>query len=621
MSPVRYLLLALLLVGAGVGIYFLVQKPPAEPTKPPVIPPVRAHEKFPVPPVSFTDVTEPAGIRFKHVNGATGKKLLPETMGSGVAFVDVNNDGKPDLFFVNSTAWPGSKDQTPATQALYLNRGDGKFEDVTEAYGLKVSFYGQGVCVGDYDNDGFPDLFISCVGKDHLFHNEGGKSFTEVTEVAGLGGVTDLPKSSSFEQFLEWKDPVPWGASCTFLDYDGDGKLDLFVSRYVTWSPKIDLTIDSTLGGNQRAYAAPKDYAGAHCVLYKNLGNGRFVDVSVEAGVQVFPKNLADPRLMKRPEGKSLGVILCDPDDDGWIDLIVANDTVKNFFFHNVPGPNGSRKFEEIGYESGVALAEGTPRGGMGIDWTEYAPGRCAVVIANFSNEPDTFLMLDRPKQMLFRDAATTVGLYGPSQKLLKFGTFFFDYDLDGRPDLLTTNGHLEPDITLLRGQTYTQPAQLFWNTGRSECYYEEVVATDAGKDLFKPIVGRGSAFADMDGDGDLDVVFTNNNGRPLLLRNDNALGNHYARLHLIGDGQRSNRSAIGAKLTLEIDGEKLIREVAGSRGYLSQSEFPVTIGLGKRTKIDKVTVRWPGEKGGTESWTNLEAGKLHDLKQGGGMP
>jgi hypothetical protein len=565
------------------------------------------------PDVRFVDVTDSAGIRFRHVSGAAGRKLLPETMGAGVAVLDFDRDGWPDLFFVNSRPWPGHAGERP-TQALYRNRGDGTFEDVTAAAGLDVVLYGQGVAVGDYDNDGWPDLYITALGGGKLFRNVGGKRFEDVTAAAGLP-FEPLPDVSA-DDFHRWEKPIPWPSSATFLDYDGDGRLDLFVCSYVTWSPAHDLGVNAVLPGGRRAYVPPTQFPGAHCQLFRNVDGTRFEDVSAAAGVQV-----SDPvgrGHAPEPIGKALGVVACDPDGDGWPDLIVANDTVRNFFFHNVPSPDGGRRFREIGLTANVAYADGRPRGGMGIDYAEVRPGNPAAVIANFTNEPNTLLTLTSPRPLLFRDTAMTEGLAGPSRWPMKFGAFFFDYDLDGRNDLLTCNGHLEPDIATTQPlQSHPQPAQLYWNVGRDGQLFELVTEEAAGGDLFRPLVGRGCAYLDFDGDGDLDVVLTGNDGRARLLRNDNRTGNNWLRLELEGDGVRSNRSALGAEVTVETGGETRRWTISGARGYLSQSELAITVGLGRATKADQVTVRWPGKDGGTQTWTDLEAARVHYLTQG----
>ena len=577
-----------------------------------------------MPAVRFTDITKDAGIAFRHTNGAFGKKLMPETMGSGVAFIDYDNDGHPDLLFVNGCHWPGcatGKEQ-PRALTLYRNDGSGKFTDVTALAGLDTAadgkplvMFGMGVAVGDYDNDGWPDLFITGVGGNRLFRNtdngKGGRRFVETTAEAGVAGPVGWPTSTTEKEFLAWGNKVNFSTSATFLDYDGDGRLDLFVCNYITWSPDFDVKQEFALVGHGRAYGPPRPFEGTQCFLYRNLDGKRFKDVSAEAGIQVFDREGVGESARVRSVGKSLGVIACDVDDDGWPDIVVANDTVRNFLFHN----QRDGTFKEVGRVAGID-ADSQPRGAMGIDWGEYRPGRPALVIGNFANEPNTFLSLTNPKMLYFTDAAVAEGMAGPSRPLLKFATLFLDYDLDGRLDVLTCNGHLDPDIRLVQNeQSYPQPPQLFWNTGESPCF-EPVKPDRAGTDLFKPLVGRGAAYADIDGDGDLDIVLTENGGTPRLLRNDGGTGHHWLRLRLVGDGVRSNTSAIGAKVTVEAGGRVQHGEVCGARGYLSQSELTLTFGLGTTEKIDKVTIRWPGKAAGTQVLTGLQPNKIHIIEQ-----
>ena len=523
-----------------------------------------------VPVGKFTDVTTQAGLKFSHINGAYGDKLLPETMGGGVAFFDYDNDGHQDLLFINSTYWPGHvpEGKPLPTMVLYHNDGHGHFADATSGSGLDVSFYGMGVAVGDYDNDGLGDVFITGVGGNHLFHNEGHGSFREVTSEAGVGGSTNA-----------------WSTSAAFIDYDNDGKLDLFVCNYVQWSPEIDRQNSYQLPNIGRAYGPPRNFTGTFPCLFHNDGHGRFSDVSARAGLQI-----KDPAT-GLPMAKSLAVAPVDVDNDGWIDLVVANDTVPNFLFHN----EHDGKFKEIGAQSGVAYdAYGLIRGAMGIDSARFRnDDLLGIAIGNYANEMNALYVVQRDS-LLFADEATKAGFGPASQKLLKFGLFFFDYDLDGRLDVLTANGHLEPEINRVQSdQQYRQPAQLFWNRGDGKNKGFVAVGPDkAGPDLFKPIVGRGSAFADIDSDGDLDVVLTQVGGPPLLLRNDQRLGHHWIRLKLAGT--KSNRDGIGAWIKVRAGGHTLSRQVMPTRSYLSQSELPVTIGLGGADKLEGVEIDWP---------------------------
>jgi enediyne biosynthesis protein E4 len=553
------------------------------------------------PALAFTDATARAGITFRHVNGAAGQKFLPETMGSGVAVIDFDGDGRPDLFFVNGRAWPGQAGGR-TTPALYRNKGDGTFEDVTTGSGLDVELYGMGVAVGDLDNDGRPDIFVSCIGGNRLFRNVDGKRFEDVTARAGLG--TPGWPDGSYTDFLKRSDPLPFPSSCTFLDYDGDGRLDLFVCHYLTWAPAIDVGVKAILPGGSRAYVPPQQFTGADCALCRNVDGTRFEDVSATVGVQVTEG--------AGPVGKALGVVLCDPDGDGWPDLVVANDTVRNFFFHNVPDGQGGRKFEEVGLFSGLAYADGRPRGGMGIDATEVLPTSFAVLVANFSSEPNSLFHRVGTDPLRFNDVAPDVGLAAASRYPMKFGALFFDADLDGRPDLFTANGHLEPDIAAAQpGQTYPQPAQLFWNTGDWKGLF-----APAGGNAFPPMVGRGCAYLDFDGDGKLDLVVTENNGPARLFRNETPTTNHAIRLNLVG-GAGTNRDAIGASIEVEAGGVVRRWYVTPTHGYLSQSEKKATIGLGSASRVDRVTVRWPNARGRTQEWRGLDADRTYTLTEG----
>ena len=564
-----------IVVAAGTGYLVLRRKPapPAQKVTQLTAPVAKVSAAVTAPNVKFVDVTKSAGIDFVHHNGATGDKLLPETMGGGVAFFDYDNDGAQDLIFINGTDWPERQPKSTdrQTPVLYHNDGKGHFADVTAGSGLEVPIYGMGVAVGDYDNDGLPDVFISAVGKSRLFRNLGGGKFADVTDSTGVGGAAG-----------------DWASAATFLDYDNDGRLDLFVGQYVRWTREIDFEVGYKLVGLGRAYGQPMNFQGAFPHLYHNNGDGTFSDTAAKAGLQM--KNTATGV----PIAKTLGVAPVDLDNDGWMDLVVANDTVQNHVFHN----QKDGTFKEVGALTGIAFdSYGATRGAMGIDSGDFRnDGSLGVVIGNFANEM-TALYVSQNAPMQFADEAITEGIGPASRLLLKFGVFFFDYDLDGRLDVLSANGHLEQEIGKLQAsQHYMQPAQLFWNAGpgRGGCFVP-ASATQSGGDLFKPIVGRGSAYADIDGDGDLDVIMTQTGGAPLLLRNDSNLANHWVRFKLAG--HKSNRSAIGAKITLKAGGSTYQRQVTATRSYLSQSELPVTFGLGKTEKVESVEIVWPGGK------------------------
>ena len=522
-----------------------------------------------VPPeVEFADVTASSGIDFLHVNGAEGAKLLPETMGSGVAVFDFDGDGDQDLLFSNSTRWPDGAESSPIGRvALYENDGSGHFLDVSAALGVDVSLYGTGVAVGDYDGDGDRDVYLAAVGGNRLLRNEGGgSSFVDVTDEAGVGGSAS-----------------EWTTSTGFLDIDNDGDLDLLAANYVRWSPEIDLQLDYRLTGIGRAYGPPANYEGTFLDLYRNEGDGTFREVAEELGLQV--RNSATGGAV----AKALGIAIVDLDSDGWIDFFVANDTVRNFLFMN----DGGGAFLEQGEIQGVAYGrQGNATGAMGADAAHFRnDDDLGFLVANFANEMSS-LYVSQGDPLLYADESIVEGLGAPSRRMLSFGVFFFDFDLDGRLDLLQANGHLEEEINSVDpSQTYRQATQLFWNAGAAGLVHVEPATTGH---LRREIVGRGAAYGDLDGDGDLDVVVTQTAGPPAVFRNDQDTGHHYLRLRLVGNGTTSNRDAIGAWVELRSGGETQRRQVMPTRSYLSQMELPVTFGLGETTVVEELKITWP---------------------------
>ncbi len=505
-------------------------------------------------PIRFVDATSASGITFRHHSGAFGKKYLPETMGSGVCVLDYDNDGSQDILFVNSMDWPGHS-SSKSYPALYHNNGDGTFTDRTKESGLQVEMYGMGCTVGDYDNDGKDDIYITAVGSNHLFRNLGNGHFREVTQSAGVAG-------SGFSSGAVW------------FDYDNDGKLDLFVAHYVDWS--IDKDQVCSLDTKHKSYCTPQVYKGESARLYHNRGDGTFEDVTRRAGL--FDNT-----------SKSLGIALLDYDDDGWMDLLVTNDTQPNKLYRN----NHNGTFSDVGVQSGVAYSDaGATRAGMGVDTGDFEnSGHPGLVIGNFTNEGMALYRADGSG--LYNGAAEATGIDRWSLQSLTFSTFFFDYDLDGLLDILSVNGHVADDINVTQPHlSYAEPALVFRNQGKG---LFENMSTKLGPALQRQVVGRGAAYGDFDNDGDLDLVITESNGPARLLRNENGNQNDMLRVKLTGT--RSNRDAIGAKLTLEVDNHlRLLRMVKTGSGYLSQSELPVTFGLGKPDPSRKMrlTIVWP---------------------------
>jgi hypothetical protein len=518
------------------------------------------------------DVTQQAGINFRHNSGAYGGKLLPETLGSGCAFFDYDADGYPDILLVNSMDWP-SHQRTRSTLKLYKNNRNGTFSDVTRAAGLDIELYGMGVAVADYNNDGFPDILITCVGQNRLFLNTGKGTFRDVTKTSGLTG------RSAFSTSALW------------FDYDRDGHLDLFVCNYVNWSPEHD--VFCSLDGKNKSYCTPEAYRGETCWLFRNRGNGTFEDVTAASGI--FDTS-----------SKSLGVAMLDFDQNGWPDLFVANDTQPNKLYRNLR--NG--KFKDVAVEAGLAFsADGKARAGMGVDVGDFEnSGRPGIAITNFDNE--MVGLYRSPSAGQFDDVSIAAGVGGPSKTTLGFGCGFADLDLDGRLDLVVANGHIDDTVRNIRGNVgYAQPPHLFLNLGNGK--FQDVVGTSGG-DFAAPRVGRGLAFADFDRDGDVDILLTTNNGPAYLFRNDLTSGNRFLRVHLTG--AKSNRDAIGAVVRVYHGGETQMRIVRGGSSYLSQSELPLTFGVGKADRIDRLTVEWPS--GAAQEFKNISAARAYELHE-----
>jgi enediyne biosynthesis protein E4 len=531
--------------------------------------------------VVFTNVTAAAGITFTHDNGAFGKKYLPETMGSGVVFLDVDGDGHQDLFFVNGKSWPGqppSPARTGSTPALYRNNRHGTFVDVTKQAGLAIELYGLGGAAADFDNDGHVDLLITALGGNKLFRNTGKGAFVDVTAKSGVGGAA-----------------AAFPASAAWVDYDRDGWLDLIVLHYVQWSIAQDKFC--SLDGKNKSYCTPETYQGDSPSLYRNRRDGTFQDVTKAAG-------LFDP------SSKALGVALLDYNEDGWLDLFLANDTAPNRLYRN----NGGAKFVDEAIAAGVAFNEaGVARAGMGVDVADYdGSGRDSLVIGNFTNE--MIALYHNEGGGLFLDKAPGGTIGRASMSSLTFSCFFFDFDLDGRPDIFAANGHVADDISKTQPKiTHAQAPLLFRNVDG-----QKFDVADAGAALKERMVARGAAYGDIDLDGDPDVAINVNGGPARLFRNDGGSRASALRLTLVGSG-KSNRSAIGARIVVTlVGGAKRRAMVKSGSSYLSQSELPVTFGLGTASKVTRLEIHWPS--GAVEKMPAVEGNQHLTIHEGKGI-
>jgi enediyne biosynthesis protein E4 len=527
------------------------------------------------PAIHFNDITPSAGIHFVHNNGAFGRKWLPETMGPGVAFLDYDNDGWQDILLVNGADFPGHA-RRHTTLALYHNNHDGTFTDVTQKAGLAVEMYGMGVAVGDYDNDGWDDIFVTALGQNHLFHNNGNGTFTDVTKQAGLWG------------------PNEFSTSAAWVDYDRDGHLDLVVANYVEWSPETD--IYCSLDGKTKSYCTPESYKGTSIRLWHNRGNGTFEDATAQAGV--FDTT-----------SKSLGIATLDANEDGWPDLLISNDTQPNKLYVN----NGNGTFTEKGVAAGIAYSEdGIARAGMGVDAADYdRSGYPSVIITNFANQMVSLYHNER--NGLFVDEAPQSEVGRATLLTLGFGCFFFDYDLDGWPDIYVADGHIEDAIERVQPRVhFAEPPHLFRNLGNGK--FEDVTVS-AGNAFAAPRVARGAAYGDINNDGALDLLVSTNGGPALLFRNTGAT-NHSLRIKLVGT--KSNRDGIGANVRVSAGSDTQSKMLCSGSSYLSSSELVLTFGLASHKQADTVEVRWPS--GQVDRLSNVAAERIITVKEGQGL-
>ena len=523
----------------------------------------------------FTDVTTKTGIRFRHEDGRSGAYYFLETLGAGAAWFDYDEDGDVDIYFVNGADLPGMKSEVTPTNVLYRNDGDGTFTDVTDEAGVGDSGYGFSCAVGDYDNNGFPDLYITNFGANVLYRNDGDGTFTDVTMQAGVGNPS-------------------WGASAAFADYDNDGYLDLFVANYVEFEVESNPEC-GTIG--VRTHCGPGAFQGTASVLYRNDGDGTFINVTRKAGV-------------RNPNGKGMGVIWCDYDNDADLDLFVANDKVEDWLYRN----EGDGTFKDVGLTSGVALNE------MGAPYSSMAPvfgdidnnGWFDLVITNFQDEPNSVYYNDGDG--FFSDITYRSGIGGPTLIRLAWGADFADLDNDSWLDLFVATGHLEENVHLLNPTTtYPQQNQLFLNRG--DCTFGDV-SDSSGDGLLLKKVSRGAAFGDYDNDGDVDVLITNSHQSPDLLRNDTVNQNHWLVFATVGT--RSNRSGIGARVKVTASGSVQMREVKSGASYPSHSDMRLHFGLGESAMAEHVEIRWPS--GLMEHYKDVETDQFLIATEGKGL-